>query len=200
MAGRITENMVDVIFTGSHGGIWTVFSALTLLVERQEEHPACKKLIVGVLAWLSAWSDVQTCICPSWYHCHSLSLASVKSTLALPFWYRVTRIVPDKGPLNGCVCSCYLSVAISRCVIGIYSIQSNANKWAQVFMFACIFYNITYKLKHLRFQLTRNENCKEHFDQASVCLDEFWCISSSTTEFGKLLHILTAREQMVHAN
>ena len=38
-----------------------------------------KKLSVGVLAWLSVWSEVQTCIWPSWCHCHSLSLASVKS-------------------------------------------------------------------------------------------------------------------------
>ena len=52
-----------------------------------------------VLAWLSVWSEVQTCIRPSW--CHSLSVASVKSRLVLPFWYRV---VLDKGPLNGCVC------------------------------------------------------------------------------------------------
>ena len=37
----------------------TDFSALTLLVGRQEEHPACKKLSSGVLAWLS-WSEVQT--------------------------------------------------------------------------------------------------------------------------------------------
>jgi len=22
--------------------------------------------------------------------------------LVLPFWYRLTRVVPDKGPLNGC--------------------------------------------------------------------------------------------------
>jgi len=29
------------------------FSALTLLVGRQEEHPACKKLSGGALAWLS---------------------------------------------------------------------------------------------------------------------------------------------------
>ena len=35
-------------------------------------------------------------------HCHSLSLASVKSRLVLPFWYRLTWVVPDKGPLNGC--------------------------------------------------------------------------------------------------
>ena len=41
------------------------FSALTLLVGRQEGHPACKKLSGGVLAWLSVWSKVQTCIWPS---------------------------------------------------------------------------------------------------------------------------------------
>ena len=48
-----------------HVHIFIAFSALTLLVRRQEGHPACKKLIGGVLAWLSVWSEVQTCICPS---------------------------------------------------------------------------------------------------------------------------------------
>jgi len=51
----------------------------------------------GVLAWLSVWSEVQTCIRPSWCHCHSLSLAIVKSRLVLPFWYRLTWVVPNKG-------------------------------------------------------------------------------------------------------
>ena len=41
------------------------FSALILLVGRQEGHPACKKLSSGVLAWLPVWSKVQTCILPS---------------------------------------------------------------------------------------------------------------------------------------
>jgi len=82
------------------------FSALTLLVAWQEGHPACRKLSRGVLAWLCVWSEVQTCIWPSWCHCHSLSLASVKSRLVLPYWYRLTRVVLDKGPLNGCVCVC----------------------------------------------------------------------------------------------
>jgi len=41
------------------------FSASTLLVGRQEGHPACKKLSGGVLAWLSVWSEVQTCMRPS---------------------------------------------------------------------------------------------------------------------------------------
>jgi len=37
-----------------------MISALTLLVGRQEGHPACKKLSGGVLALLSVWSEVQT--------------------------------------------------------------------------------------------------------------------------------------------
>ena len=41
------------------------FSALMLLVGRQEGHPACKKLSGEVLAWLSVWIKVQTCIWPS---------------------------------------------------------------------------------------------------------------------------------------
>jgi len=31
------------------------FSALTLLVGRQEGHTACKKMTGGVLAWLFVW-------------------------------------------------------------------------------------------------------------------------------------------------
>jgi len=44
---------------------FVAFSALTLLVGQQEGHPACKKLSGWVLAWLSVWSEVQTCIWPS---------------------------------------------------------------------------------------------------------------------------------------
>jgi len=43
----------------------SAFSVSMLLVGRQEGHPACKKLSGGVLAWLSVWSAVQTCIWPS---------------------------------------------------------------------------------------------------------------------------------------
>ena len=68
--------------------------------------PVKKTWVVGVLAWLSVWSEMQTCIWPSWCHCHSLSLASVMSRFVLPFWYWLTRVVPEKGPLNGCVCVC----------------------------------------------------------------------------------------------
>jgi len=41
------------------------FSVLTLLVGHRDGHLACKELSVGMLAWLSVWSEVQTCIWPS---------------------------------------------------------------------------------------------------------------------------------------
>ena len=54
---------LSVVFAHAH--VLLAFSALTLLVGRQEGHPACKKLSGGVLVWLSVWSEVQTCIWPS---------------------------------------------------------------------------------------------------------------------------------------
>jgi len=59
MTSFIPNNLL--LFEKKH----TAFSALTLLVGRQEGHPACKKLCGGVLVWLSVWSKVQTCIWPS---------------------------------------------------------------------------------------------------------------------------------------
>ena len=76
----------------------SAFIALMLLVGRQKGHPACKNEWCG--AGMVVWIEVQTCIWSSWYHC----LASVKSRLVLSFWYRLTRIVPDNGLLNGCMC------------------------------------------------------------------------------------------------
>ena len=38
-------------YCGERGVCVYAFSALTLLVGRQEGHPACKKLSGGVLAW-----------------------------------------------------------------------------------------------------------------------------------------------------
>ena len=71
-----------------------------VLVGRQEGHPACKNLSGGVLAWLSVWTEVQTCIWPSWCHRHSLSPASVKSTLVFTFLVPTHAGNSRKGPLN----------------------------------------------------------------------------------------------------
>ena len=63
---------------------------------RQERHPAfdvhlaCKKTEWWGAGVVICLERAATCIWPSWRHCHSLSLASVKSRLVLPFWYGLT--------------------------------------------------------------------------------------------------------------
>jgi len=39
-----------------------IVMVIIIIIGLQEGHPACKKLSGGVLAWLSLWSKVQTCI------------------------------------------------------------------------------------------------------------------------------------------
>ena len=86
---------------------FNAFSALTLLVGRQEEHPARKKLSHGVLAWLSVWNVVQMiCIRSSWCHCHPIISCFSKIQNGLPFWCRLTQVILEKRPLNVCVCVC----------------------------------------------------------------------------------------------
>jgi len=73
------------------------FSALTLLVGRQEGHPACKKTEwwgAGVVICLQQGADLHTAQVmplPLTVSCFS------KIQIGLPFWYRLTRVVPDKG-------------------------------------------------------------------------------------------------------
>jgi len=64
-ARSIWLTMVVLYLVFICNGLFFAFSALTLLVGQQEEHPACKKVSGGVLAWLSVWSEVQTWIWPS---------------------------------------------------------------------------------------------------------------------------------------
>ena len=96
--GRTTTT--SAVLQPLYRSTYIAFSALTLLVVRQEGHPACKKLSGGVMVWLSVWSEVQT---SHMAQLMPLSLAPAKSRLVLPFWYRLTSVVPEKGPLNGCV-------------------------------------------------------------------------------------------------
>ena len=65
VAARNGDESCHVIIANSVIVVLISFSALTLLVGRQERHPACNKVSDGVLAWLSVWSDMQTCIWPS---------------------------------------------------------------------------------------------------------------------------------------
>jgi len=76
------------------------FSALTLL----EGHPACKKTewwgagMVICLEQDAYLHMAQPMPLPFTVSCFS------KIQIGLPFWYQLTWVVLEKGPLNGCVC------------------------------------------------------------------------------------------------
>jgi len=115
-----------------------VNGALMLLIERQEGHSACKKLTGWVLAWLSVCSEVKTCTRPSWCHCHSLSLASVKFRLVLHLWYLVHLGSPGKGLLNGFLC-----VIINKSLVALEERSGwrQAASWGQSCVFQSQFYD-----------------------------------------------------------
>ena len=78
-----------------------------LLVGRQEGHPARKKLQwwgAGVVICLERDADlhmVQLMQLPLTVSCFSKI-----QIVFFPFWYRPTRVVPEKGPLGKRVCVC----------------------------------------------------------------------------------------------
>jgi len=84
------------------------FSALTLLVGRQEGHLECKKTEwwgAGVVVCLERGADLhmaQLMPLPLTVSCFS------RIQIGLPFWYRLTWVVPDKGSLNARMCVCGL--------------------------------------------------------------------------------------------
>jgi len=64
-----------------------------------------------VLAWLSVWSEMQMiCNWSSWCHCHPIISCSGKIQNGLPFWFRLTKFVLEKRPLNGCSSSTWKTV------------------------------------------------------------------------------------------
>jgi len=73
------------------------FNALMLLVGWQEGHSVCKNLVVGF--WCSYLSGAR---CRFAYGpadttaTHCLLLQEIQIGLVLPFWYQLTRVVPDK--------------------------------------------------------------------------------------------------------
>jgi len=78
------------------------FSALTLLLERQEVYPACKK---------TEWSGtgvvicLETCIWPSWCHCHCFS----KIQIGFTFLVLAHPGIPGQRAVKRvCVCVCVI--------------------------------------------------------------------------------------------
>ena len=64
----------------------------------------------GMVTYLRQGAEMHTSW-PGWRHYYSLSLAPVNPDWFLPFWYQLTRVVPDKGPLNGCSSSQHWGVS-----------------------------------------------------------------------------------------
>jgi len=113
------------------------FSALTLLIGWQEGHLACKNLSGKVLAWLSAWSEMQMiCIWSGWCHYKPIISCFIKIQNGLPFWCRFTKFVLEKRLLNSCGSSsnngssssilCFLSLMflhwVNRLEIGLWEV------------------------------------------------------------------------------
>jgi len=99
----LVNNKLAGIFSAT---VYTVvaFSALTLLIGRQEGYPA-EWWGAGVVVCLERGADLhmaQQMPLPLTVSCFS------KIQIGLPFWYRITRVVLDKRPLNVCVCVCTL--------------------------------------------------------------------------------------------
>ena len=46
-----------------------------------------------------------------------------KIQIGLPFWYWLTWVVPEKGPLNGCVCASYIRINIFVNLNNIYFVS-----------------------------------------------------------------------------
>ena len=88
------------------------FSALTLLVGRQEEHPAHKNWVMGY------WHGYLSGAWYKWFACGPAeALPPVTSCFSkiqngLPFWCQLTQVVLEKRPLNLCVCVCVFSASI----------------------------------------------------------------------------------------
>jgi len=82
---------------------------LTLLVGRQEGHPACKKTEwwgAGVVICLEQGADLHMAqLMPVALTVSCFSKIQIGFTFLVPA-HRLTRVVPDKAPLNGCVCVC----------------------------------------------------------------------------------------------
>jgi len=79
------------------------FSALTLLVGHQEEHPACKNWVMR--CWCSYLSVAMCRLfgpADATASLNPIISCLIKSRLVLSFWCWLTDVVVENRPLNGC--------------------------------------------------------------------------------------------------
>jgi len=88
---------------------WYAFSALTLLVGRQEGRPACENFEwwgTGAVICLERDTDLHMAqLMPLPLTVSCFSEIQIGFTFLVPAG---TWVVPEKGPLSGCVCVCML--------------------------------------------------------------------------------------------
>ena len=115
-------------------GLYCAFSALTLLVGRQEGHPACKKTEwwgVGVVICLERSADLhmaQLMPLPLTVSCFS------KIQIGFTFLAPAHLGSPGKGPLNGCVCVC---VCVLRSILAVRNPSSYRILWCRAVTVQC---------------------------------------------------------------
>ena len=120
------------------------FSALMLLVGRQEGHPACRKLSGGILVWLSGMRcrlDIALQMpLPLTISCSSKSRL-VLTFLVLPFWYLLTRLVPDIYQKSSKTAVCVLLVH-SLILVGLGKLDVLGEIFKGVCQISCYFFSI----------------------------------------------------------
>ena len=112
----ITTSVLSQTSSRKNSALWYVldFCWYVNICDMPSVHWRCwlggRKGIQPVKIWvMGCWhgylsgARCRLALWPSWCHCHSLSLAPIKSRLVLPFWYQLTRVFPDRGLLNGCM-------------------------------------------------------------------------------------------------
>ena len=110
---RLLWALVDCVVHGLHcvpSVLWRCW-----LVGRKGIQPV-KNRVVG--CWCGCLSGARCILAyrPADATATHCLFASVKSRLVLPFWFRLTWVVPDKGLLNGCVCVCVCVVCTVDCI------------------------------------------------------------------------------------
>jgi len=95
------------------------------------------------------------------------SLASFKSRLVLPFWYRLTQAVLEKRPLNGCSISC--SSSSSNAVVNYFCRLRSGEWWQHFGYYRCLlFLNLAFFILwfSLSWFLSTQQVCMEPYASA----------------------------------
>jgi len=96
-----------------------------------------------------------------------------KIEIGLPSWYRLTRVVPEKGPLNVCVCNIissqlllWLKVPIAMLLTNLFSQLDENLKYCCQLWFSLI-------LAHLNYQVIKTQILCS-LSATAVCCSPLW--------------------------